>query len=147
MSRAIASARVCCSRAWPVGAERELAETVQRLGLAEPVAEITQQRQSPLVAGGGRRAFPGHLLQQTQAGAGHAWPYQSPRTANSARACWWLPTAAPARYLPQWVHRSGIAVGLFEIPDLDVVVDLGDAESRPGGRDGLVVLGPGAHDS
>ena len=70
MSRAIASARVCCSRAWPVGAERELAETVQRLGLAEPVAEITQQRQSPLVAGGGRRAFPGHLLQQTQAGAG-----------------------------------------------------------------------------
>src|SRR5262249_51240863 len=35
------------------GAERELAEAVQRLGLAEQVAEVTEQRQGLLVAGGG----------------------------------------------------------------------------------------------
>ena len=48
------------------GPERELAEAVQRLGLAEPVAEVTEQRQGLLVAGGGGQVVPGLLLHHAQ---------------------------------------------------------------------------------
>src|SRR5262252_4984167 len=48
------------------GAERELAETVQRLGLAERVAEVAEQGQGLPVAGGGGRVVPGLLLHQPE---------------------------------------------------------------------------------
>src|SRR5215467_2780386 len=55
------------------------------------------------------------------------------------------PREAPARPMPR---TTGVPVRqLFEVLDLDVVVDLGDPGRCPGGCDGLVVLGPGAHDS
>ena len=58
------------------GAERELAEAVQRFGLAEPVAEVTEQRQGLLVAGGGGRVVPGLLLHEAEVveGVGLAEP-------------------------------------------------------------------------
>jgi len=37
------------------GSDRQLAEAVERLGLAEPVAKVAKQRQGLLVAGGGGR--------------------------------------------------------------------------------------------
>src|SRR5262249_37414234 len=47
-------------------AVRELAEAVQRFGLAEPVAEVTEQCQGLLVAGGGGRVVPRLLLYPPQ---------------------------------------------------------------------------------
>jgi hypothetical protein len=49
------------------GAGREFAEAVERLGLAEPVAEVTELRQGLLVAGGGGWVVPGLLLHDAQA--------------------------------------------------------------------------------
>src|SRR6516165_11452003 len=55
------------------------------------------------------------------------------------------PREAPARPMPR---TTDVPVRqLAEVLDLDVVVDLRDAGRCPGGSDGLVVLGPGAHDS
>src|SRR5215472_16894411 len=48
------------------GAQRELAETVQRFGLAEQVAEAAEQFEGLLVAGGGGRVVPGLLLHQAE---------------------------------------------------------------------------------
>jgi hypothetical protein len=47
-------------------AERELAEPVQRFGLAEPVAEVSEQGQGLLVAGGRGRVVPGLLLHEAK---------------------------------------------------------------------------------
>src|SRR5262249_40398688 len=41
------------------GSGRQLTEAVERLGLAEQVAQVTEQRQGLLVAGGGGRMVPG----------------------------------------------------------------------------------------
>ena len=46
------------------------AETVEGLGLAFQVAEGAEQRQGPLVAGGGGRIVPGQLLYQAQVDEG-----------------------------------------------------------------------------
>ena len=48
------------------GAEREFAEPVQRFGLAEPVAEVSEQGQGLLVAGGRGRVVPGLLLHEAK---------------------------------------------------------------------------------
>jgi len=48
------------------GAERQFAEAVQRLGLAEQVAEVIEQRQGLLMAGGGRRVVPCVLLDEAE---------------------------------------------------------------------------------
>ena len=62
----MASAWVWYLRACWVAAvrEAELAEAVERLGLAEQVAEIAEQRQGLLVAGGGGRVVAGLLLHE-----------------------------------------------------------------------------------
>src|SRR5215472_9405330 len=49
------------------GPRRKFAEPVQRLRLAEPVAEVAEQRQGLLVAGGGGGVVPGQLLHNTEA--------------------------------------------------------------------------------
>jgi hypothetical protein len=74
------------------GAERELAEPVQRFGLAERVAEVSEQGQVLLVAGGGR-VVPDLLLHEAKVikGTGLAEPVTE--VADSARACWWLAAA------------------------------------------------------
>jgi hypothetical protein len=49
------------------GPRGESAEAVQRIGLAEPLAEVTEQCQGLLLAGGGRRVFAGFLLHDAKA--------------------------------------------------------------------------------
>ena len=58
------------------GAERELAEPVQRFGLAERVAEVSEQGQGLLVAGGGGWLVPDLLLHEAKVikGVGLAEP-------------------------------------------------------------------------
>ena len=48
------------------GPQGELAEAVQRLGLAEPVAEVLEQFEGLLVTGGGGRVVPRLLLDESQ---------------------------------------------------------------------------------
>jgi class 3 adenylate cyclase len=48
------------------GARGKVAEPVQRLGLAEPVAEVAEQRQGLPAAGGGGRVVPGQPLYQAE---------------------------------------------------------------------------------
>ena len=64
------------------GAERELAETVQRFGLAQLVAEVTEQRQGLLVAGGGGRMVPGLLLHQAKVVEGEGLAEPVPEVAE-----------------------------------------------------------------
>src|SRR5262245_42535812 len=80
MSRAMASAWGWCSGAGAVvevrvvlaglggvlGPGRQLAEAVECLRLAEPVAEVTEQGQGLLVAGGCGRVVPGFLLYEAK---------------------------------------------------------------------------------
>ena len=56
------------------GAERELAETVQRFGLAEQVAEVTEQRQGLPVAGRGGREVPRLCCTRPRSFSAWAWP-------------------------------------------------------------------------
>src|SRR5215831_13353123 len=58
------------------GAEREFAKTVQRFGLAEQVAEVTEQRQGLLVAGGGGRVVASLLLDDAQGVEGVGLAFQ-----------------------------------------------------------------------
>ena len=96
MSRAMASAWVWWSRAWPVAEvrERELAEAVQRLGLAERLPRSRNSRQGVLVAGGGGRVVPGLLLHEAEVVQRFGLAVQVAEVRNNARACWWLAAAA-----------------------------------------------------
>jgi hypothetical protein len=69
-------------------AERELAEAVQRLGLADQVAEVFEQRQGLLVAGGGQ-VVPGLLLDEAEVveRVGLAEQIAQGKTAREARRC------------------------------------------------------------
>ena len=76
------------------GSGQQFAEVVQRLGLAEPVAEMAEQRQGLLVAGGGGRVVPGQLLHDAQLVEGEGLADGLSRSRNRASACWWLAAAA-----------------------------------------------------
>jgi Transposase, Mutator family len=69
------------------GPGRELAEAVERLGLAEPVADVAKQRQGLLLAGGRGRIVPGLLLHDAEAG--------TPQPLGAARGARWSTTLVP----------------------------------------------------
>jgi hypothetical protein len=67
-SRAMASVWVCWSRAWLVVWVRVASSPslFSASGLAEPVAEVAEQFEGPLVPGGGGLVVPGQLLHHAQ---------------------------------------------------------------------------------
>jgi hypothetical protein len=70
------------------------AEVVDGAGLAEPVAEVIEQRQGLLLGGGGGRVVPVSSCTTPREFRAQAWPGRSPRPRHSARACCRLAAAA-----------------------------------------------------
>jgi len=103
-------------------AERELAETVQRLGLADQVTEFTEQCQGLLVAGGGGRVVPGLLLYEAEVveRVGLAEP-----VTEVAEQCQGLPLGGGGgRVVPgfllhdaEFVEGAGLAVLIAEVTE------------------------------
>jgi hypothetical protein len=90
------------------GPGRELAEAVECLSLAEPVAEVTKLRQGPLVAGSGGRVVPGLLLHDAQAVEGLGLASQVAEVAPQRQG---LPLAGSGgRVVPGLLLHDGQAV-------------------------------------
>jgi hypothetical protein len=76
------------------GVRGVLAGAGQSLGVAGPVAAVTEQGQGLLVAGGGRWVVPGLLLHEARVVGGVGLAGQVAQVAERRQACWWLAAAA-----------------------------------------------------